>query len=214
MPQDLPKKGSENTRLALGVLTAAEQGDAISQRRLATELGVALGLVNAYVKRCVRKGHIKVSQAPARRYRYYLTPSGFSEKARLTAEYLSDSLSFFRKARRDFGAVMAEASQRGWKTVALVGLSELSEIAVLCALEHKITIVAVIEPQSSVGSFMGIPIVPVSDTDLEPDGLVITTLDPRLHWITQEIRARWDEKVLSVNVLGLETFSVSDFVVA
>lgn len=75
--------------MTLGVLTAAEAQDGISQRTLAADLGVAVGLVNAYVKRCVRKGLLKVSQVPARRYRYYLTPAGFAEKAKLTGEYLA-----------------------------------------------------------------------------------------------------------------------------
>jgi DNA-binding MarR family transcriptional regulator len=197
------RKGqAESKRLILGVLAAAEQGGPISQRRLAAELGVALGLTNAYVKRCIRKGHLKVSQAPARRYRYYLTPSGFAEKARLTAEYLSDSLSFFRKARRDFRAVMAEATRRGWTRVALVGLSDLSEIAVLCALEHDITITVVIEPQSEARSFVGIPVVPtLPATAPDVDGLIVTTFDTRLPWIAHVIQADWSDRVLSANLL-------------
>ncbi|HEY4820142.1 MAG TPA: winged helix-turn-helix transcriptional regulator, partial [Xanthobacteraceae bacterium] len=67
----------------LGLLESVERGGEQSQRRLASELGVALGLVNAYLKRCVNKGLVKVSEAPARRYAYYLTPHGFTEKSLL-----------------------------------------------------------------------------------------------------------------------------------
>jgi hypothetical protein len=59
-------------------------------------LGIALGLVNAYLKRCAKAGLIKIKQAPSSRYSYYLTPKGFVEKSRLTATYLSQSMSFFR----------------------------------------------------------------------------------------------------------------------
>jgi DNA-binding transcriptional regulator LsrR (DeoR family) len=41
-----------------------------SQRLLTSELGIALGLVNAYLKRCVKKGLVRVRSAPARRYAY------------------------------------------------------------------------------------------------------------------------------------------------
>ena len=44
-------------------------------------MGVALGLANSYLKRCIRKGFIKITEAPANRYLYYLTPQGFAEKA-------------------------------------------------------------------------------------------------------------------------------------
>ena len=63
----------EDERIVLNLLKSVDDG-AGSQRRIAEELGIALGLVNAYLKRCVKKGLVKVSQAPARRYAYYLTP--------------------------------------------------------------------------------------------------------------------------------------------
>ena len=84
----------ENARVMLGLLESVERDGGQSQRRLASELGIALGLVNAYLKRCVKKGLVKVGQAPARRYAYYLTPQGFAEKSRLTVEYLSEFILF------------------------------------------------------------------------------------------------------------------------
>src|SRR5205823_2696433 len=102
----------EDDRIVLNLLNSVDDG-AQSQRRIAEELGIALGLVNAYLKRCVKKGLVKVSEAPARRYAYYLTPKGFAEKSRLTVEYLSASFSFFRKAKSDCARVFEEAKARG-----------------------------------------------------------------------------------------------------
>ena len=89
--------------VTLNILDTAEQNEHISQRDLSRKLGVALGLANSYLKRCVRKGLIKVQQAPANRYLYYLTPKGFSEKSRLTV-----AVRGFRSCRdsdsADFGA--------------------------------------------------------------------------------------------------------------
>ena len=67
-------------QLTLGLLQAIDEREDISQRHLAQEMGVALGLANSYLKRCVKKGWIKISTAPANRYLYYLTPIGFAEK--------------------------------------------------------------------------------------------------------------------------------------
>ena len=77
----------DEERIVLDLLNSVDDG-AQSQRRIAEELGIALGLVNAYLKRCIKKGYVKVSEAPARRYAYYLTPKGFAEKSRLTVQYL------------------------------------------------------------------------------------------------------------------------------
>jgi DNA-binding MarR family transcriptional regulator len=129
----------------LGLLSAVERDSAVTQRHLARELGIALGLANAYLRRCAKKGLIKMRQAPLNRYAYYLTPRGFAEKGRLTAEYLTLSLDFFRRARRDCAALLAACDARGWRRLALAGAGELAEIAVLGATETKVEIVAVID---------------------------------------------------------------------
>ena len=86
---------AENSDVTLGILEAVERGHEISQRSMALELNIALGLVNAYLKRCIKKGLVKVQQVPKGRFAYYLTPQGFAEKSRLTASYLSFSFDFF-----------------------------------------------------------------------------------------------------------------------
>ena len=130
--------------IVLGVLDAVERDPSITQRSVARELGIALGLANAYLRRCVRKGLIKVSEVPRRRYAYFLTPQGFAEKSRLTATYLSDSFSFFRKARTQCGDLFALAAARSQRRLALLGHGDLAEIASLVAREHPVEIVGVI----------------------------------------------------------------------
>src|SRR5436190_23372538 len=119
------EENPESSRIMLGLLDAVEQNRAQSQRLLASELGIALGLVNAYLKRCVKKGLVKVHDAPARRYAYYLTPRGFAEKSRLTVQYLSDSFSFFRLAKADCARVLEAAKATGFRRVVLAGKSDL-----------------------------------------------------------------------------------------
>jgi len=173
-------------RIMLGLLASVEQDGAQSQRRLASELGIALGLVNAYLKRCVKKGLVKASQAPARRYVYYLTPQGFAEKSRLTVEYLSYSFGFFRQAKDDCRALFQEAHRRGLDRLVLMGRSDLAEIAAICALESGITIVATVDPAAeaeakadgrSAGVFVGLPLVrDVDELAERPAAVVVTDL--------------------------------------
>lgn len=132
-----------NDHLMLGVLSLVEgQGD-VSQRSVARHLGVALGLANSYVRRCVRKGFIKVAQAPARRYRYYLTPQGFAEKSRLTAAYLQSSLQFFGVARTQCEAVLKRCADCGWTRIAAFGVGDLADIFGLLAREWPLAVVRV-----------------------------------------------------------------------
>lgn len=146
-------------RIQLGVLGAVERDSGVTQRRLAAELGIAVGLVNAYIRRCVRKGLVKISDAPLNRYAYYLTPSGFAEKSRLTAEYLTSSLDFFRRARQDCTALFQVCAAQGWERVALAGAGDLAEIAVLSGAETGIEIVGVIDAAGE-KNCAGRPVVP------------------------------------------------------
>src|SRR6185369_9575163 len=144
--------------ILLGVLNALEADAGVTQRKLSNDLGIALGLANAYIKRCIKKGLVKIGEAPARRYAYYLTPQGFAEKSRLTVEYLTTSLSFFRRARADCTDTFALARARGMTRVVLVGVSDLAEIARICALEGGVEIIAVVDANTQATTYLGLPV--------------------------------------------------------
>ena len=102
-PAAKPDPAPQDAATMVALLDAIGADDQHTQRSLAVRLDVALGLANALLKRCVAKGLVKIQNAPARRYAYYLTPKGFAEKSRLVAEYLETSLNFFRRARSRLG---------------------------------------------------------------------------------------------------------------
>jgi DNA-binding MarR family transcriptional regulator len=167
----------ESSRIMLGLLDAVEQNRAQSQRLLASELGIALGLVNAYLKRCIKKGLVKVRTAPARRYAYYLTPQGFAEKSRLTVDYLSYSFGFFRQAKTDCSELLKTASARSVEKILLVGQTDLAEIASLCAMEHGVKIVGVVQKGAAKPEFIGLPVFADFDSVGEPfDAVLIADL--------------------------------------
>jgi DNA-binding MarR family transcriptional regulator len=144
--------------ITLGLLSAVEREEKVTQRSLANELGIALGLANAYLKRAAKKGWIKVQQVPPNRYAYYVTPQGFSEKARLTAEYLSGSLTFFRRAKEEIAEVLDRFAAADRKRIALMGVSELAEIASLCETQCDVDLIGIVDPSSSKDSFAGLPV--------------------------------------------------------
>jgi DNA-binding MarR family transcriptional regulator len=204
MPQTAGSEDSENARIVLGLLESVERDGAQSQRKLASDLGIALGLVNAYLKRCVKKGLVKIGQAPARRYAYYLTPHGFAEKSRLTVEYLSSSFSFFRSAREDCSSVLRAARARGWDRIALMGVSDLAEIATICALEHGITIVAVVDAKAEGDRFVGTPVVASIDAVAGGfDALLVTDLGATRATLKAALSALDAERVLVPTLLRL-----------
>lgn len=194
---------SEGRHIA-GLLAFVEREAHVSQRALASELGVALGLVNTYIKRCVKKGLIKVQQVPSRRYAYYLTPSGFAEKSRLTAEYLSWSLSFFRRARMECSALFDRAGQQKFANLALYGGSDLTEIAILCAAENGMTIVAIVDGSMRKQSVFNIPVVAsLEAAPVRPDGAVVTGIHDAQAWYDQAVSDLGASRVLVPSMLSV-----------
>jgi len=198
-----PSQETGDPEIVLGLLTSIERNSAITQRKLAGDLGIALGLANSYLRRCVRKGLIKIGQVPLNRYAYYLTPQGFAEKSRLTAEYLTVSFNFFRRARSDCAELLQECAARGWTRVALCGAGDLAEVAVLSAGESEIEVVCVIDPARAGGRCVSVPIV----ADLAAaqqqgafDGVILTD--------TQAPQRRFDELIASGPAYGLSAVCV------
>ncbi len=170
---DVHENESEKT---LELLDAVHANGERSQRSLASELGIALGLTNAYLKRCIRKGWIKARQAPPNRYAYYLTPKGFAEKSRLTTDYLRNSLQFYRRARSEIGDILDSASAHGWRRLALIGRGDLAEITMLCVMQHEIEIVGIVDPNSTETRFMDRPVVANIGELQDVDAAILTDL--------------------------------------
>ncbi len=195
---------ADNDKIMLGLLESVERDGGQSQRHLASELGIALGLVNAYLKRCVKKGLVKVAEVPPRRYAYYLTPQGFAEKSRLTIEYLTSSFSFFRQARADCAKTLATALENGWKRIALAGISDLAEIAVICAVESGITIVAIVDANASAATFMGAPVARSFDAIAgTADAVVVTDLRTARETCAAAAAQFGRERVMAPSLLGV-----------
>ncbi len=160
--------------LTLEILETIDQQNDVTQRHLADQLGVALGLANSYLKRCVKKGLVKIHQAPANRYLYYLTPKGFAEKSRLTTEYLSSSFHFYRRASTSCTEVLAECRQLEHFRILLCGVSELAEIASLRAREQGIDVVGTLSLETETNDFLGMPVWHSFDLLPEFDACVVT----------------------------------------
>lgn len=204
MSKALPRDTGEDSEILLGLLNSVEENGARSQRHLAAELGIALGLVNAYLKRCVKKGLLKVGEAPARRYAYYLTPQGFAEKSRLTVEYLSASFSFFRRAKDDCARAFADARSRGLPRIVLVGKSDLAEIAILCAAESHIDIVALVDAEADVTHFAGIGVAKtLKDVVGGFDAILITNLAHPQAALEEAVAELGADHVFAPALLGL-----------
>ena len=200
--QIMNSKSKEDTA-TLEILQAIESKRDVTQRHLADRLDVALGLANSYLKRCVRKGLVKIHQAPANRYFYYLTPKGFTEKTRLTTEFLSNSFDFYRIAGESLTEIFSECENKGQKKIVYCGISELAEIASIRALEFDLTIIGTLDPDSKKETFLHLPVwKKTADID-EFDACLITSLEKASQYYGLLINDIDKEKIMVPSILGI-----------
>ena len=199
---DTPDLDNE-ARITLGLLNVVHDNAAASQRSMAENLGIALGLANAYLKRCVKKGLIKMRQAPANRYAYYLTPKGFTEKSRLTAEFLSQSFRLFRLAKTESADLFGQCQSRGWNRVALYGLGDLTEIMTLSARDFNIELVAVISKDASLREFARLPVIHDMPRPEDVDAVIICNIDNSQESYDDACAHFPPERVLVLRFLGV-----------
>ena len=99
----------------LKVLRLLQVNPHLSQRDLASAMGVSLGKTNYCLKALLDKGFIKMqsfNKSPNKlAYAYLLTPTGITEKAGLTVRFLARKLAEFDSLTLEIEALKSEVKQ-------------------------------------------------------------------------------------------------------
>ena len=160
--------------ISLRLLDEFTREPEISQRALAARLGIALGLVNSYIKRLYKKGHIKVKTLPRNRIKYIITPQGFTEKARLTYTYMNYSIQYFREIRLNIERTYARMMSENSKRILLWGDGEIAELCFISARGLPLKIIGVVADMKINNGFFGHDIFTSEDIgNLDYDAVLI-----------------------------------------
>jgi len=163
------------------LLSELENGEQISQREIAGRLGIALGLVNSYLKTLAAKGFVTVKAMPRNRYAYLLTPKGFAEKSRLAFQHLSNFNKLYRVTRQDSLALFLRLREEGVASVSFCGLDDLTEIAYLSLQEAGLKLAAVMD-ETSPSHFLNLTVLSLKDgIRVDAGRIVITSLQRAGH---------------------------------
>ena len=130
---------SHNNR-ELVLLEQIEHDPDVTQASLAVQLGVAIGTVNLLIKNLVEKGYIKAKRAQRKKLRYIITPAGITLRARLTVNYIENSMDLYRRTRKRVNELIVDIRAMGYDEIRLVGDGDIAEICRLTCLEQGIKI--------------------------------------------------------------------------
>jgi DNA-binding MarR family transcriptional regulator len=166
------------------ILAHIEAHQRVTQRDLAGRLGIALGLINALVRRLVKEGSVEIVRVKPRGARYLLTPAGAAARARDTRIYLEETVSHYAETREIIrrrldllsaewphpcattGADATAAVRR--KRVVFYGAGEVAEIGYASLQSTDLQLVGVVDDDRS-RHFFGMPV--HSPSQLSSDGL-------------------------------------------
>ncbi len=134
------------------ILAQLEARRPVTQRSLASDLGIALGLTNLLMRRLVKKGWVRIKRVSARRILYLITPAGITAKAELTRQCFVSSLAFYRetrtRVRERLGMVSADLQATAGPVsgrVAFCGAGEVAEVAYICLAEVGLELIGVVD---------------------------------------------------------------------
>ncbi len=154
MNRKISRENAESLK-SLQLLDELSSNHSFTQRDLSERLGIALGLVNSYVKNLVAKGYVTVKAIPPKRYAYFLTPKGFAEKTRLTYDLLHDYTRIYRETRANLKMLFGEMAEAGVRRLVFAGSDEVAEIAYLTLQETDMELVGVVDGEGAGKKFFG-----------------------------------------------------------
>ena len=106
----------------------------------------------------VSKGYLRLVRLKGSRIKYLLTPKGIKEKTRLTYSYLRNSIKLYRDSCNRIISVFEDLKEEGCKKILLIGISELTEVAVFIAKDMDFEIVGILEENYENNFFMDIEV--------------------------------------------------------
>lgn len=160
----MPRPAVDHSR---EILEQVATRKAVSQRSLARDTGIALGLANLLIRRMVRQGWVRMVRVRPNRVTYLITPAGLAEKARRSRAHLAGTVAQYVQARDRIGQRFAELSAawpaarnggRG-KRIVFCGAGEVAEIGYVCLQRTDLQLVGVVESDPG-RQFFGFPVQP------------------------------------------------------
>jgi len=188
----------KNEHFQLEILKHVEASPRLNNRMLASKLGCSVKLAHGLLGKMVDKGFLHVQKCNSRRWDYFLTPKGLSERAKLTYEFLDFSLLFYHEARKKSSQVCREFAEAGGRTIAFIGAGDLAEIVYLGVKEWDLDLVDVFDDH--IKTFLGHPVSSMKLLQNSQAGIfIVCAYDPKFPMagrylpagISPDQRMRW-----------------------
>lgn len=173
---DTDEKSLDSYRFFL-LMSEISGEEPVSQRELSRRLGIAVGLVNSYLKNLVAKGYVRIRAFPRNRYAYLLTPRGIAEKSRLACRHFSYFTDLYTVTRQSYRELFRTLQRQGAARVFFCGVDEVAEIAYLSLKETELKLAGVLDDQQEGKAFFDLTVAQLAEgVEAEECPIIITSL--------------------------------------
>jgi DNA-binding MarR family transcriptional regulator len=126
----------------LSVISEAETGGScLTQRELAGQAGISLGMANMLLRRLAERGWVKLTRLSTKTVRYALTREGMNELAKRTAGYFNRAARSADLYRDRLESFVLAAKRAGAETIVLYGSSDVEIVIAYVCERHEIVFV-------------------------------------------------------------------------
>ena len=110
-----------------------------SQRVLAENAGMSIGLMNAVIKRFVERGWIMLQNVNLRKLTYAITPEGIAELTERSQNFARRTFALANQYNEALCQFVAEAKEQGKDTLVLYGQSYLKFLLVYACQSFEVS---------------------------------------------------------------------------
>lgn len=111
----MPEQTVKTEEVVFKVMRLLQDRPDLTQRELATQMGMSVGGVNYCLKALIEKGFVKMGNFQQSKnkfkYVYLLTPQGIAEKVALTSRFLNRKLDEYEALKVEIESLQAEFDQ-------------------------------------------------------------------------------------------------------
>ncbi len=110
------------------VMEVLSHGRELSQREVAAQAGLSLGMVNLILKRLLQTGYIKAANLDRKKMEYILTPKGIAERMGRSYQYLIRAYRTFHESQKRVEALIHPLLAKGHRKFVVLGAGEIAQL--------------------------------------------------------------------------------------
>jgi len=147
-------KGVSMPKSELDTLLEIKKNPSTTQRSLACNLNISLGLTNSILQNLIHRGLIKAQKMTGRKILYLITPEGMANVSRLMYTRFQETLHYYHYTKDLLTAYLIKLYQQGEETVNIYGTNQLAEITYYAGISTPLKLNAIITDDPSKEKFL------------------------------------------------------------